>query len=340
MTEYIKNTPASWELNKDLTSDEQCEAYILEAIKSGQQLASERFSDTSTLETGCGLFVHRFVETAASIDGLYETLLSVRGPGVLVPRFDAAHDDSGGLHFDMHMEAPLRSLDIFEEKRGRLESITLITRIAEEDKHQAVLYLVLRDDIRHNFRVNTNYGFPMTEVNLTSRILVACDGTADVEIPALTSERARRQAIARLALQCGGNEHDSIVRKAHRLKNALHHEDIDRFISLRSIEDVRQLGVYGREQAAVNQTKSEAVVDVLRETLGRNRTLKIIGDMSFGANEPLVFAQTLGRVIDVLPEHPGLDEPEPTLVVSCQQSERPESALCYVPVSRIESLDF
>jgi hypothetical protein len=320
--------------------EKRSEAFLKNAIKEGRQLSCT-FHDTQEQAYVVGrAYVDRYVQAAAELQGLDQLTLQVSGSGVKVVNIAAGHDDEGKIEIDFHPGNPLVELSPFEERQGRYEGIVIMPTQGEDDRHSTMPYIIMQDKKGYAVSVNSEYGFPLSTLSIESHMLVACNGTASIDIPALDAYRARNKAIAELALRSGRSDKQAVMNRVHKLHGALYTENPYGFTPLQRVGDLQMLGRLGAETAETDKERHEAIITVLREMFAHGRAVNLAGDVSYMPQDQLEFHEVSGTIIDVLSVHPNSDTPEPTLVLSCRTQSPDGEALCYAPVSRIAQFHF
>lgn len=340
MTDKVYDKADSPEKFERFSVERESELFIQNALKLGQQLAYQKFTSSDAAYEAGRQLIDTQVASAMEIKGIYNVHLKVSGSGVKVVNIDAGQDDEGKLIFDTHPGTPFVDLEPLAERHGRYEGFIITPMNFSDDTYGTMLYVVMMERQKHSVPINTQYGFPLSLLTIENRMLVACDGTAQIEVPSLAAYRSRNKAIADLALKSDRADQARLMQKVHRLNGALYREVPSEFTELRDVRSLRELGETGKTYAKADDEKSEAVVSVLRETLGHGRYLTVIGEASLGINSDLVFLHIQGSVVDILPTHPGLEESEPTIVLACGKAGSQDESLYYAPISRIESLRF
>lgn len=319
--------------------EQRGEQFFQEAVQGGVVLASQRFTGTDEAAEAGRRFIAEQSGKGAEITGLSDVMLHVSGPGVKHVNVDAGIDE-GRLIFDFHPDMPLADLERAAEKNGYFKAMVMKLVQFPDGTYGSVPYFVLKDEQDVVIPINAQYGFPLSTLKIESYVLVACDGTADIDIPALETHRSRNQALADLALRLGHGDEQGLMRRLHDLNGALLTGETDRPTMLRRVENLRQIGEVGREYVAADAETGESLIAVLQTMLHRGRPVSLMGEASTGPDQPLVACEANGLIVDILPAHPSLESAGPTIVLSCKAEYEVSETLCYMPLSRIRSLQF
>lgn len=336
MTEQQAENVTTFEGNKKFEQEELANQFFQALLLNADRLTKLRFKTVDEAAVACTEFVDQYMELADRIPRLGQIVVTVLGSGVRIPNIHSDFNEDGKVTMDFNVDNPLIDIDPLQEKQGTLTDIIAdpIPFIEEgEVRYMPEITAVFVDSSSITSAINNQFGFPLSILNISNKIVVACSAEVAIRLPVLDTYHSLNKTLAEIALTNPGSPR--LMSDLHNLGRAIHGE-ASSFMPLRNTRMLKGIARYARD----GRIDHELVASAVRDVFGKNRPLVISGALYTEIDGvETEDSEVRGRIVDVLPTDPRSAEKVPTIVLSDNAYIEHES-LYFAPLDKIDSLQF